>query len=149
MIEPSNGASAIRPGLNAPSPVRRVLILGYYDGATDGVIELGPVPEVFEFRQSDEVFNPDGVDRRTFDLRPLPADSMARLVAAISPYIEPAWPTWAPVWRFPDESARQAVEAQVGAILSAAERPLWQIETDDTIAFSHFHARQLESEPAA
>jgi hypothetical protein len=147
MTESSNGSAAIRSGLNAPSAVRRLLILGYYDGATDGVIEFGPGPEVFEFRQTSEVHNPDAADRRTFQLRPLPPDAIDQLVRILSPHLEPAWPVWAPVWRFPDERTRLDVEAAVNAVLSAAGPIDWEIETDDLVTFSHFHAKPLRSEP--
>jgi hypothetical protein len=142
----SNGASDIRPGQNDPSGVRRILILGYYDGATEGVLELGPLGDVYQFRLVGELCNPDGIDRRTFVLEPLPPDALERLACVIGAYIDPNWPAWVPIWRFPDEPTRLGVEAEVDVILAAAGSPAWQIETDDHITFKRFTATPLVGE---
>jgi hypothetical protein len=46
------------PGVNDPSPVSRVVVFGYSDGATDGVMELAG-GAVYRFDQVGETHNPD------------------------------------------------------------------------------------------
>ena len=112
-----------------PTGCRRLLIFGYYDGATDGVLETAS-GEVYRFDFVDEVRDPDGRDRRTFLLRPLPADALDRLAAVIAPYIPPAWPDWLPIWRFPDDAVRAEVESQMDAILDEAGPERWEVTAD-------------------
>lgn len=131
-----------REGWNAPSPVGRVLILGYYDGATDGVLQLNG-GRVYRFDLLDEARNADGLDEREYELRPLPADALDRLVRAIGEYITPTWPVWLPVWRFPSPETEQAVRRQVDAVLEAAATPAWHIVTNDTVEFATLTARPL------
>lgn len=119
-------------------PPSRVLILGYYDGATDGVIEFGP-GAVYRFDWADEVHNPDGCDERTFTLRLLPADALDRLAAAIAPFHAPGWPVWAPAWTFPTAIDRDAVTAAVDTILGEAGDVVGSVVTADTVRFQTYH----------
>lgn len=124
-------------------------MLGYYDCATDGVIEFGSIRETYQFRWTDADHPAaDTLHRRTFTLHPMPADSLERLSNVLTPYIKPAWPAWFPIWRFPSESIQQDVEAETDAILAEAGPATWQIETEDVFNFSHFTATRLLAEPA-
>jgi hypothetical protein len=134
----TNGAADIRAGLNDPAPVSRVLILGYYDGATDGVLELGG--RAYRFAMADEGRLPDGPGGRAFELRPLPPGSLDRIAAALTPYHAPGWPVWAPLWDFPTADARLAVERAVDEVLSETGPPAWSITTTDTVQFRTFTA---------
>ena len=135
----------IRVGRNDPSPVSRVLILGYYDGATDGVLQLGDDGPVYRFDWSDEVHNPDGCDTRSYTLRPLAIDALDRLIAILADYHEPQWPTWLPQWQFPTPEIQTDVTAQVDAILAQADEPEWKILATDAVEFSSFDARPVLS----
>src|SRR4051812_42058969 len=117
MSQTVGSLGALRRGGNDPSPVTRVLILGYYDGATDGVLQLGDGGPEYRFEMTRERHDPDGCDERTFDLRPLPAGALDRLADALAPYHAARWPVWAPLWTFPSDGARQAAEGLVAAIL--------------------------------
>jgi hypothetical protein len=118
-------------------PASRVLILGYYDGATDGVIEFGP-GSAYRFDLADEAHNPDGCDERTFTLRPLPADALDRLAAVIAPFHAPGWPVWAPAWTFPTVADRDAVSAAVDGILGEAGDVVGSVTTPDTVGFQTY-----------
>ncbi len=118
-----------QPGINDPSPVTRVLILGYYDGATDGVLQLGEGERSYRFAMLQGGESAEESDGREFQLRPLPPESWDRLVAIIGEHIPPSWPNWAPLWRFPSPEIQCDVEAEVDAILDRAGGVEWEIAT--------------------
>ena len=121
-------------GLNDPSPVSRVVILDYYDGALGGVMELVG-GAVFRFDCTDETHNPDGCDERRYALRPLPAGSFDRLATTLSEHLKPGWPVWAPIWIFPSDGVRVEVERRVDAVMDQAAEARWSLTTSDTVAF--------------
>ena len=139
-MTPTANGTAPHAGINAPSGVSRVLILGYSDGATDGVLQFGDGGPVYRFDLEREAHNPGGCDERTFELRPLPADALDRIAAGLEPYQPSRWPVWAPLWTFPTAEARQAVERLVDDVLAEAGPVTWAITTTDTVAFARFMA---------
>lgn len=130
------------PGLNDPSPVSRVIAFGYYDGATDGVLQLGDGGPVYRFDWTDETA--PGRERE-YDLRPLPADAFTRLVAVVGEHIEPRWPAWVPVWTFSSDAVKAGVEREVDAILAQAGEPTWRIVSTDVVGFSCVVAESIRS----
>jgi hypothetical protein len=132
MSDSRNGTTTSRV---APTAARRLLILGYYDGATDGVLEAD-TGDIYRFDLLDEVHNPDGCDHRSFVLRPLPADSLDRLTEIIGEHIPPAWPHWFPIWRFSSDAIRQDVDTRIDAILAQAGGTEWESRPDDLVTFS-------------
>ncbi len=118
-------------GVHESRPALRVLVLGYYDGATDGVIELG-TDNVYRFDLTEEVHLVVGRAERTFTLRPLPANALDRIVAAIAPFHqEPRWPAWYPLWTFPTDADRDRTTAEVDGILNEARNPVGRLTTTD------------------
>jgi hypothetical protein len=131
------------PTANGPPalpPVTRVLILGYYDGATDGVFQCGDGGPVYRFEMTAEDRLPDGPDGRTFDLRPLPPDALDRLAVVLAPYHATQWPVWAPLWTFPSDDARRETEQAVDDILGRAGPVEWTVTTTDTVGFGRVTA---------
>ncbi|MFO0799747.1 MAG: hypothetical protein U0804_19930 [Gemmataceae bacterium] len=118
-------------------PASRVLILGFYDGATDGVVEFGP-GSVYRFDWADDSPERCGDPERTFTFRPLPADALDRLTAVITPFHAPGWPVWLPDWSFPTAADRDAVTAAVDAILSEAGARAASVTTADTVGFQTY-----------
>lgn len=114
------------PALARPASCRRIIVFGYYDGATDGVLEAD-TGDTYRFDMQGEVYNPDGLDRRTYIFRPLPSDALDRLAAVIGKYMPPKWPGWYPLWKFPDAESQAAVEKQVDAILDQAGPARWEV----------------------
>lgn len=137
--------SDFRTGVNAPSPVSRVIVFGYYDGVIDGVMRLGETGPVYQFEFVDETHTPDGADLRRYELRPLPSDAFDQLTSAVGEHIPPNWPVWLPIWKFPTPQTQEAVEQRVDAILELAGEPLWQITTADTARFGTVTATPLRS----
>jgi hypothetical protein len=149
MTQATGNSADLRRGVNDPSPVTRVLILGYQDGATDGVLQLGDGGPVYRFEMTGERHNPDGCDERTFDLRPLPTGALDRLAGVLAPYHAPRWPVWAPIWTFPSDDARSAAEAAVDAILAEAGPAVWAVTTADTTRFARLVAEPVPTARSA
>lgn len=120
-------------GTDYPSPVTHVIGLGFYDGVTNGVLKTAD-GSVYAFDLTDEQYNPDGLDHRTFELAPLPATAFDALVGVIEPHLSPRWPCWVPLWKFPSEETRLAVEAQVDRVLAEAAPVAWRVTSDDLTA---------------
>ena len=100
------------------SPFDQVLILGWYDGPEEGLIRCGKCKRVYLFKSLDFVNEDEGL--RLFGLAPLPADSIDSVVQALSQYMSPKWPMWAPIWQFPTEAERETVDSLIDGILSKA-----------------------------
>src|SRR6266542_238922 len=112
------------PGANgsiAFGPPTRMIVLGFYDGPTEGVIQFEPDGPAFRFEMPDE---DDQLGRRNrareFLFFPLPPGTVDRLAALLAPYQPPAWPVWCPLWQFPTPVIRAEVEAATDALLRTA-----------------------------
>jgi|SRR5579884_943465 len=67
-----------REGVNYSSPVQKVLIFGWYDGPTDGVLQCGD-GQVYRFDLL--AWEPATQDLRVFGLFPMPSASWEQLIA--------------------------------------------------------------------
>ena len=123
--------------------VRRALILGYYDGALDGVLESS-TGEVFRFELVGEEHEVVLQKQRTYQLRPMPADALDRLVGIIEPYMQPRWPSWFPRWAFPDDATQRDVERRTNIILDEAGPAAWIISTEDFVSFSNCSTQRID-----
>jgi hypothetical protein len=131
-------STATRPanfveGTDYPSPVTHVIGLGFYDGVTNGVLKTAD-GSVYAFDLIDEQYNAEGLDRRTFDLAPLPTTAFDALVGILEPHLSPRWPCWVPLWKFPSEEIRLAAEAQIDHVLAAVGAPAWRVTSDDLVS---------------
>jgi hypothetical protein len=139
-----NGPAVPHQGPNHLAVAPRILVFGYYDGPTDGVIQLGESGPVFRFTMPDEEGQLSRGGRvREFHLAPLPADALDRLAAVLAPHLTPQWPVWVPIWRFPTPDTQRAVEAQTDAILAKAGPVAWRVTTADYWAFQTFQAEPV------
>ena len=66
---------------------------------------------------------------RLYGLASLPPGTMDRVVELLSPFMTPTWPTWAPLWKFPTEDDRLAVEQAVDELIACAAAPEFAIST--------------------
>jgi len=128
------------------SPFDQVLILGWYDGPEEGLIRCGKCKRVYHFRSLNFVNEDEGL--RLFGLEPLPADSIDMVVHALSQYMSPKWPMWAPIWQFPTEAERERVDSLIDKILSKA-RPTTLVVTTSNLAEEIQEARIAAAEEAA
>jgi hypothetical protein len=122
---------------SAPASYRRMLMLGYYDGPTDGVIEADS-GQVYRFELKGQIEDLWDASLRPYLLRPMPLDAMDRLVKLIDPYFPPRWPVWAPIWNFTNESLQADIDAQVENILQEAGPPCWLVELDSRLTSTNF-----------
>src|SRR5262249_14377819 len=125
-----------REGANYPSPVTRVVALGYYDGPTQGVLQCGDDGPVYKFGLIEGPFSADdGLwDMRVFAVAPLPGRALARLTEAYSRFWAPRWPVWVPMWHFADPTDEQAMNRLSDEVLGQAGPTEWVIATCDLLA---------------
>ncbi len=128
------------------SPFDQVLILGWYDGPEEGLIRCGKCKRVHLFKSLDFVNEDEGP--RLFRLAPLPADSIDSVVQALSQYMSPKWPMWAPIWQFPTEAERETVDSLIDGILSKAG-PTTLVVTSSNLAEVIQEAKIAPAEHAA
>ena len=76
-----------------PSPFSKLVMLGYYDGPTDGLIECATCATTYAFRKIDW---DDGQNLRVFALAPIPGHDLKELQELGPTQETPKWPTWAP-----------------------------------------------------
>jgi hypothetical protein len=123
-------STEFREGVNDPSPIMRVIALDWYDGPTSGVLQLGDAGPVYRFAMLDEHQLPADTEVRVYGLYPLPPGAFERLAGAISSHMTPRWPVWVPLWQFPADEARQAVENLTDGILKQAGPLTWVVMGD-------------------
>ncbi len=102
-------------------PFDRAIVLGWYDGPTDGLVRCGACHRVYPFDMLDAVDEDRGI--RVYRLAPLPTDSMARLIEVLSRFKAPSWPMWAPLWKFPTEADRVTADRAVNDLMAKADSP--------------------------
>ena len=119
---------------------RRVLVTGYYDGPTEGIIDLGGNVGVFCF---EEVAFDNDRQTRVSKLSPVPVEQLESIIAALSSALgSPKWPFWMPLWRFEDENVRREIEAELDALCTTTEATT-AVLTDDTLK-KCFAVRRLD-----
>ena len=85
---------------------------------------------------------------RLLGLAPLPADSIDRVVRALSPYMSPRWPTWLPLWQFPTDSDRQEIDSLIDGILAQAG-PTTLVITASNPAEKIYQAKRVTAQEAS
>jgi hypothetical protein len=139
MNHSSNGTREANP-LGNPT---RMIVLGFYDGPTEGVIQFGDGGSVYHFKQEGEEVPAAGeIDTRRYCFHPLPADALDRITAAIEPHIAPSWPFWFPIWLFPSPEIQASVDAAIEAILNEAAPAEWLVETATYHTFEDYRAER-------
>lgn len=114
------------PGDACPDPVARLVAFGFYDGATDGVLETR-AGRSYRFDFIDEWPGATADSVRMFLLSPLPVGAFVRLVGLISPHCDFREPFWIPSWWHLPADAKAALDREVDAILDSAGPPEWAV----------------------
>lgn len=118
-------------GVDDQSPVSRIIALGWYDGPTEGILQIGATGANYRFQMIDEDGRgAAGLDPRVFRLYALPPDAFDSIIAAIDSPQEPRWPVWAPIWKFPTEEVRIAAERKIDEIMALAGPLAWLLVGD-------------------
>jgi hypothetical protein len=102
-----------------------VIVLGYVDGPTHGILECGTTGATYKF----DILERDDV--RFYSLAPLPQDSVADFVRLLGPYQQPRWPVWCPLWSFPSESVRKELEHETDRVLARAGPVEWIVAAEE------------------
>jgi hypothetical protein len=109
---------------------RRVLVTGYYDGPTEGIIDFGDEFGVFCFKEA--AFDNEREVRVLKLARVAPEPFEAIIGALRSNLGPPKWPFWVPMWKFSDENARLAIESELNAYCATGKLML-AVLTDDAL----------------
>ncbi len=145
-MNPSKNGETVANAFGNPT---RLIVLGFYDGPTDGVIQFGDRGRVFRFRLTDEerqLSTPSPT--REYNFYSLPMDALNRIVEAISPNIAPTWPVWFPLWRFPSQEIEDSVSAAVDTVLAEAGALEWRVATTSCNTFGKYEAHHVAVENA-
>ena len=116
--------SVLHEGKNYPSPFTKLLVLGYYDGPTDGVGQGGEGGPLYRFDML--AWDGETQDLRIFGLALLPSDVLGRLVAMYERYEPARWPVWLPSWH-------EDLEGEDEPLLSQAGPVAWVVATHDLL----------------
>ena len=109
---------------------RRVLVTRYYDGPTQGILDLGDEVGVFCFKEM--AFDNDRQVRVSKLARVAP-EPFESIISALSSNLgRPRWPFWVPLWNFSNETARLAIEADLEAYCATGEA-MFAVLTDDAL----------------
>jgi hypothetical protein len=112
-------------GHNDPSPFARVLVLGWYDGPEEGILQCADDGPVFRFSTLYSQFCKDDRDVRVYGLFPLPKGSLAKVIEVLSKDAPPKWPTFTPIWQFPSEDDLKVANREVDSVLAESGPLQW------------------------
>ena len=108
-----------------------VIALDWYDGPTEGILQLGDNGSVFRFHLLEtRNGSPENDDVTVYGLYPMPSEWIGRLVELLTPTHTPKWPVWWPIWQFPSDDVRLAVEKQTDEIMSQSGPLSWILVGD-------------------
>ena len=109
---------------------RRVLVTGYYDGPTEGIVDFGDELGVFCFK---EVAFDNERQVRVSKLARVAPEPFESIIAALCSNLGPAkWPFWVPIWAFNNEVSRLAIESDLNAYCATGKAML-AVLTDDAL----------------
>jgi hypothetical protein len=115
--------------------VGQAIAFDWYDGPRAGICRLAEPGGEFFFSLLDERPSPDDLDDRLFRLSELPTGSVDQALSALQLLGHPTGPVWIPVWRFPDEEARQQTERVLKAIEGSGRPTSLVLHTRDMTEF--------------
>lgn len=130
--------------------IYRAIVLGFYDGATDGIMQFDTNGTVYHF-ELDPKDGDSGLlfPERPFVLRPLPSDVLDRLIALFAPHEAPRWPVWFLRWQELDVGTRNVLDPKIEAILAEAGPVTFRLTTSDPWTFSAFSIRRVHEPVSA
>lgn len=143
----TNGAPSPAPENPFGAPTRMIL-LGYYDGPTEGVIQFGN-GSVYRFVMPDEE---DQLCRhwfpRDYEFHPLPPDALDRLEAVLAEHLTPQRPAWYVNWDFATPDIERETDERAAAVLAEAGPAAWLVTVPAYWQFEDFRpARVVALQP--
>ena len=102
----------------AKSPFSKLVVLGYYDGPTAGLLQCEVCSTAYRFEMLD--IDPDwdeGLDVRIFSLSQLSPGSFEELIEICENFFGiPDWPIWVIIWNFSSEAEENQVFRKIQEI---------------------------------
>jgi hypothetical protein len=145
----SNSAKTMKHQMTAINPTnwrpRRLIAFEYYDGPTEGIVDLGSDVGAYCFK----VMAMD-VERelRVLKLKHLSSDRFDAIVTMISVSLgPPKWPIWVPLWEFTTDEARLDAESTIDGMCSSGTT-ITAVLCNDTLQ-TCFSARGLDETTAS
>lgn len=121
----------------------RMILLGYYDGPTEGVIQFAD-GRVFRFVMPDEEEQLcRGWFPREYAFHPLPTDALDRLEAVLAEHLTPDRPVWYVTWQFATPAIEREVDARVGSILAEAGPVEWLVTVPGYWSFADLRVTRV------
>lgn len=138
-MEPHENGSAPGGSATLLGDPSRLILLGYYDGPTEGVIEFeGGRSFHFEMPNEEHQLSNRSL-LREYTFTALPAGSVDRLETVLAEHLTPCRPIWNVNWVFPSAAAESRTNEQVSGILSQAAAPAWAVTLPANWSFENFH----------
>lgn len=121
-----NGNGTRPSDLNPFGTPTRMIVLGYYDGPTDGLLQFGDGGPVFRFVVPDEEIQLSrNATQREYAFSAMPPDAFDRLEFILAEHLKPSNPGWYANWQFATPEIEREVESRVAAVLSEAGPVAW------------------------
>jgi hypothetical protein len=109
---------------------RRVLVTGYYDGPTEGIIDFGNDIGVFCFKAIAFDFDRE---MRVLKLVRVASEQLEAILTSLTSALgPPKWPFWVPIWNSEDEDVRRSTAAELDTFCAAGEAVM-AVLTDEAI----------------
>jgi hypothetical protein len=111
---------------------RRVVVTGYYDGPTEGIIHFGDDIGIYCFKAVAFDFDRE---MRVLKLSRVTSEQFESVLHMFPSTLgQPEWPFWVPIWNASgaDENARRTTATEIDALCARGE-PVAAVLTDDTI----------------
>ena len=144
----ANGAHVPAAPNHLGTPAR-MIVLGYYDGPTEGVIQFtnGTVYQ-FSMPDEDEQHCRQRLPR-VYALNPLPPDALDRLESVLAEQLTPQRPAWYVNWEFATPEVEREMDERVAAILAEVGPAAWLVTMATDWQLEDFRpARVVALQPA-
>lgn len=119
---------------------RRMILLGYYDGPTEGVIQFEN-GAVYWFVMPDEEAQ---LGRqwfpRDYTFHSLPSEDFDRLEGSLAEYLDPNGYV---NWKFPTPELERVIEQRVANILAEAGPAAWLVKMPTLWSVENFHPTRV------
>lgn len=124
------------------SPFSKIIVFGYYDGPTSGIVQCRLCTTVYKI----ETLDWDNMqDMRICSLALLQTPYFNQLVNLLTPLGTPTWPVWVPIWKFESQEKEEILNRQVQEIVEKAGKVSLVIATEN-IATEVLTAKKITPE---
>jgi hypothetical protein len=94
------------------------IVFDWDNGPKQGICQLAHPKCEFVYDLLAARSNPNGLDDRLFRLRGVQIGTIDKIASLLSIIGPPSSPVWIPIWRFPSDNYKKAVDSEIDALLS-------------------------------